>query len=490
MLFGRRLFGPLVLVGLLLAVTAPALSAQRGTYRAASPEYGLNVFLFDRPETTERDLSKVQALGFGWIKLLFPWANIEKDYKDGFNWAEADRVVAAAGAAGLNVIARLDRQPSWARKDGAHNGPPDNYQDYADFVGAFVARYAENSPIGRVHAIQVWNEPNLTREWGGALPIDGRAARDYVRLLGLAHKAAKAADPNIVVIAGSLSPTGWVGPEAMHDDRYLQAMFDAGLKGNYDVLGANANVQCPCVEHDPTAPPPRGFSPGTNTPSFYFRRVEQLRQIMVKNGDSEKQVWLMEFGWTTDRINPNYSWYATDEATKSELIVKAFRFAAQNWSPWIGVMTLWTIADPWWAATDEQVWWSITNPDGSTRPPYDRLLQASQAGELPPSSSPSPAPSGVGAETSTEVSPAAAAPPSSGSAPSGGERLRVAGTDGAGLSLRDAPSATAARIGTIAEGAVVETIGEPLQGEGRTWRQVRDPQGKEGWVAADFLVPA
>jgi hypothetical protein len=491
--FGRRvlrLLVPLVLFGLLLAFTTRELTAQRGTYRAASPEYGLNIFLFDRPETTGRDLGKVQTLGFGWIKLLFPWANIEKNSKGGYNWAEADRVVAAANAAGLKVIARLDRQPGWARADGAHNGPPDNYQDYADFVRAFVARYAESSPIGRVHAIQVWNEPNLTREWGAALPIDGKAAGDYVRLLGLAYKAAKAADPNVVVIAGSLSPTGWVGPEAMHDDRYLQAMFDAGLKGKYDVLGANANVQCPCVEHDPTAPPPPGFSPATNTPSFYFRRVEQLRQIMVANGDSEKQIWLMEFGWTTDRVNPSYSWYATDEATKSELIVKAFQFAAQNWSPWIGVMTLWTIADPWWAPSDEQVWWSITNPDGSTRPPYERLLQAVRANDLPLSSPPSTAPAATGGEPSAEnpstpVSPPATVPPSS-----AGERLRVIGTDGAGVTLRGAPSTAAERIGTVAEGAVVEAIGDAQQNEGRTWRNVRDPQAREGWVAADFLAPA
>jgi len=36
------------------------------------------------------------------------------------------------------IIARLDFQPTWARADGAMNGPPDNYQDYADFVSAFV----------------------------------------------------------------------------------------------------------------------------------------------------------------------------------------------------------------------------------------------------------------------------------------------------------------------------------------------------------------
>ena len=75
---------------------------------------------------------------------------------------------------------------------------------------------------------------------------------------------------------------------------------------------------------------------------------------MVANGDVDKQIWLMEFGWTTEKRNPDYSWYATDEKTQGDLIVSAFKFARSNWSPWIGVMTLWTIADPWWDPAKEQ----------------------------------------------------------------------------------------------------------------------------------------
>jgi hypothetical protein len=45
-------------------------------------------------------------------------------------------------------------------------------------------------------------------------------------------------------------------------------------------------------------------------------------------------------------------------------------------------MTLWTVADPTWGPNDEQVWWSVTNPDGTTRPAYDRLLQARRDGTL------------------------------------------------------------------------------------------------------------
>jgi polysaccharide biosynthesis protein PslG len=376
-----------LVIGALAAVAAIGLSAlssqapvaaapSAGGYHAGSPEYGMSVFIFGKPETTGRDLEKLQAVNFWWQKSLFRWRDIEGACKGCYDWAESDRVVRASADAGLKIIARLDFQPSWARADGAHNGPPDNYQDYADFVRAFVDRYKADSEYGTVQAVEIWNEVNLDREWGGG-PITRQTAADYVRFLSLAYQAAKAADPSVTVITAGLSPTGVSASFAQPDDVYLQWMFESGLKGNYDVLGANANVQCPCVDSAP------GSEPGFSHPSFYFRRVEQLRDIMVANGDKDKQVWLMEFGWTTDRVNPGYSWYATTEDRKAELIIRSYQFAREHWSPWIGVMTLWTVADPGWSPNDEQVWWSVTNPDGSPRPAYDRLLQARAANQLP-----------------------------------------------------------------------------------------------------------
>src|SRR5205823_8174607 len=231
-----------------------------------------------------------------------------------------------------------------------------------------------------VQAVEIWNEVNLDREWGGG-PISEASAADYVRLLKLTYAAAHGADPNITVIAAGLSPTGVSAASAQPDDVYLQFEYNQGIKGAFDVMAANANVQCPSVDADFNAPCPT--LPQANHPSFFFRRVEQLHNIMAANGDGDKQIWLMEFGWTTDKIHPSYGWYATDEATKSDLIVSAFKYAQSTWSPWIGVMALWTIADPAWGGQDEQVWWAVTNPDGTNRPAYTRLLQARSGGELP-----------------------------------------------------------------------------------------------------------
>ena len=158
----------------------------------------------------------------------------------------------------------------------------------------------------------------------------------------------------------------------------MQWLFDAGLKGgiNYDALGAHGNTQAPCVECDLNSQPAFGH------PSFYFRRVEQLRQEQVAAGDGDRQIWLLEFGWTADQIHPAYSWFAISETQKAANIIKAYQYAKANWNPWIGVMTLWTLSDPTWTPQREEYWWAISNPDGSSRLALDMVKAARLGGQI------------------------------------------------------------------------------------------------------------
>jgi hypothetical protein len=341
-----------------------------------SPDYGVHMFIYGQPSTTQRDLRLATDAGFRWQKSLFQWRAIEGAGKGQFDWTEADRVVRMSAAAGVKIIARLDFQPDWARQDHAHNGPPDDYRDYWDFVSAFATRYGTGSTIGRVHAIQVWNEPNLDREWGDQT-IGPDSAADYVRLLRGASLAAHAADPNILVLSAGLSPTGVTNGKSADDLEYLKWMYGAGLRGAFDALGVNANVQAPEVDA------PFGSLKDFPHPSFYFRRVEQMRQVMVDNGDEAKQIWFLEWGWTADTVHSAYAWFAVSEQKKAINIVEGMKFARANWSPWIGVMVLWTLANPTWNAEREEYWWAITNPDGTARDAYTRVLTARTTGVLP-----------------------------------------------------------------------------------------------------------
>jgi polysaccharide biosynthesis protein PslG len=359
--------------------TAPSVNPAGRPERAASPEYGMNVFLWGNEKTTARDLKMMTDAGFGWQKTLFQWKYIEPK-KGQFDWSEADRVVKASVASGVKIIARLDFQPDWARADKVFNGPPDNYQDFADFVTAFVTRYSSASTIGRVHAIQIWNEQNLNIEWGKRA-INQQQAADYVALLKAGYEAAKAVDPSVTVITGGVAQTGTDNDDARPDDVYVRWMYEAGAKPYFDVLGAHGHG----YKAPPTVSPDEAASNQTwgGHRFFVFRRVEDMRQIMVENGDADKQIWLLEFGWTSDTVNQAYAWHRVSEEEKGDNLVGAYKWAAQNWAPWIGVMCLWTMPDPGWGPQDEKYWWAIMNPDGTPRAAYQRLLQARKDGTLP-----------------------------------------------------------------------------------------------------------
>ena len=88
---------------------------------------------------------------------------------------------------------------------------------------------------------------------------------------------------------------------------------------------------------------------------------------MVENGDSDKRVVVLEFGWTTDnRPDSPYYWHGAGagitEAVKADYLKRAYEWARANWQPWIGLMSLIFMPDIEWTAADEQYFWAIMEP--------------------------------------------------------------------------------------------------------------------------------
>lgn len=336
--------------------------------RMHSPEYGMQVFAWWRPEVGSRDFQLVSQAGFGWAKVGFGWRDIEGE-KGHFDWSHTDPIVQMANEQKLDLVVRIDHQPSWAGGGFPTNGPPDNLQDFATFLTVLASRYQ-----GRIRAYEVWNEPNLAREWGGQIPDPG----NYAKMLQVAYRAIKQADPNAMVISAGLSPTGTWNDEARPDDWFLESLYIAMGKtsnGYFDVLGVHgAGFKSP-PERDPAEVAANKDLGGQR--AFCFRHVEDLRAIMVKYGDSNKQIALLEFGWTSDpRPDSPYNWFAVSEEVKADYFVRAYQYAKEHWSPWIGLMSLIYICDPDWKETDEQYWWAITYPgwpDFKPRPAYQAL---------------------------------------------------------------------------------------------------------------------
>ena len=332
----------------------------------ASLTYGVHTALWWDQTWAAIHLDWVRLMVFSHVKQIFPWEALEPRPGE-WDFSRADEIVGEVERRGLKLVIRLTDSPVWSHPSVAGDkeltyidAPPDNLDDFGNYCGTLAGRYA-----GRIAAYEVWNEPNLAREWGGR-PPDAVA---YVELLKVCSAAIRAADPEAIIISAGLAPTGTYTAEVTPDDLYFQAMYDAGFQHYVDVVGLHAPGYAA-----PHIGPDEAEASGSQR-FFSFRRVEDLREIMVRNGDGVHQVAILEFGWTTDieGNNPDYAWYAVDEATQAQYMVEAYQYAADHWRPWVGLMSVIYIADPAWTPDDEEYWWGITTAEGRVRPAYIEL---------------------------------------------------------------------------------------------------------------------
>ncbi len=293
--------------------------------------YGANFFLDREVEDWKRDrtVRMAREAGIVWAKQQFSWEEIEKR-KNSFDWDKSDQIVATFEKYGLQIIARLDRPPAWARKaKSIPQSPPANFDDYGDFVDAFVRRYT-----GRIHYIQIWNEPNIFPEWGDQ-PVN---PTEYVALLKIAYARAKAANPNLRVLSAPLAITlgeswspGSTQWRHMNDLQYLDAMYQAGAKDYFDILSANAFG----LRATPDDPP--------DAQRLNFQRVALARQVMERYGDANKAVWINEYGWNaspSDFPAEELMWGRVTEPQQAEYTVRGIAEGRARWL-WVGVFNIW-----------------------------------------------------------------------------------------------------------------------------------------------------
>lgn len=362
---GRRLVTPLLLAPLLALLLVglgrtPDIPTEPGpqqTVVTRAPQLAVHTRLTDEVEAwkIKQTLIMVRLMGASTIVEYFPWAYMEPR-QGRYEWDHADQVIDHAQRQGLKVVARIDYVPDWARpaQSSTRLLPDDHFDDYTRFVGAFAERYR-----GRVEAIVVWNEPNVSFEWGGR-PPDAAA---YTRLLAGAYQAAKAADPTVQVWAAALAPTLARGDEegAVSDLDYLEAMYAAGAAPYFDGLTMHA-YGWRFAADDP--PDPEVVN---------FRRVELLRDIMVAHGDGAKPAPITEAGW-----NDNPRW--TKAVRPSQRIAETVEALdlARDWE-WAPFVAVWAFRFPWpnHSYIDN---WALVDPDFTPRPIYTALAAYAASG--------------------------------------------------------------------------------------------------------------
>ena len=322
-----------------------APQAKINYYDGVTGSPGVNTFLHQEVDPAKRDkqLSMIQAAGFQWIRQPFPWFDIEVhtkgDFEDRRNephksvWEKYDNIVDLAEKHGVRVIARLDAPPRWAHQgyaDLGDFGPPADFKDYADYVDAVATRYK-----GRITYWQIWNEPNIFPEWGNQ-----RAnPEDYAKLLCAAHAHLKQIDPNNVVIAAALSPTigqdggGYPGG-GLSDLIFMQRMYQAGAGACFDIAATQGYGLFSGPQDHRTHPLTTNVA-----------RHMLIRDIMVRNGDEHKPIWLAEANWNAPTASPDqiagYGMFGlTSLEDQARYVPQLYERAKRDW-PWVGVIAVW-----------------------------------------------------------------------------------------------------------------------------------------------------
>ena len=360
-------------LSMITATTTPARAATTGTLDGVPIGWsggGELPWLSDAD--LARELDVYAAAGGTWLRIDVDWSIIEST-KGRYSWSNTDRVVAAAAARGLSVLAILTYTPTWATTAGTTHAPPTSAADYARFAAVAATRYA-----GRIAAYEIWNEPNNPLFWAPGANVAG-----YVTLLKAAYPAVKTADPDAIVLGGSLSPGtdggGWISPVT-----FTNGMYASGAGPFMDALSVHP-YSYPALPSDPT-------TASWNT----FYRVKNLRTIMVNNGDSAKRIWLTEFGAPTGTASS-----AVTEARQAQIIADGFAFARTL--PYAGPLFVYSGRDRGTDTADREQMFGVLHRDFSEKPAMAAVRAAALA-PAPATSSPAPAP------TTTSPAPTTSSP--------------------------------------------------------------------------------
>jgi hypothetical protein len=356
-----------------------ALDANAAIQYADVNPFGINVFLEQEAEPAKRAQAVQMAAdaGYRWLRQEFPWEDIEIHAKGDFEdrrhepyrsaWDKYDQIVELAEQNGMELIVRLSNPPGWTRAvgEGENNvdtfAPPDNVQDYADFVTAVAERYA-----GRVQYYQLWNEPNIYPEWGsGAISPEG-----YVALLKAGAEALRAADPDAKIILGALASTINLQPadappgNSLNDLLFLQRVYDAGAAPYFDIVAMQGYGLYSGPTDDRLHPRVINIS-----------RHKFIRDLMVKNGDAAKPIWIAEMNWNAapEDVEPRYGRVTLEQ--QARYLPLAYARVLEDW-PWIGVAATWYLkraTDVWETNRQPEAYFRLLAPDFTPQPVYDSM---------------------------------------------------------------------------------------------------------------------
>ena len=236
-------------------------------------------------------------------------------------------------------------------------GNKDQMGDFENYTNQFAAYLGQVAALGP-DAIEVWNEPNIDREWPNGTVNGGR----YTTMLSKAYNAIKAANANVLVISAAPAPTGYFGGgcrnEGCDDNIFIQQMAQSGAVNYMDCIGAHYNEGI--ISPDNRSGDPRG--------SHYSRYFFGMLDLYYNTFGGARKVCWTELGYLTPEgygtLPSNFAWaQSTTVGQHAEWLGRAV--ALSRSSGRVRLMIIWNVDFTGVFGADPQGGYAIVRPDGS-----------------------------------------------------------------------------------------------------------------------------
>ncbi|MCW8132483.1 MAG: cellulase family glycosylhydrolase [Planctomycetota bacterium] len=243
-------------------------------------------------------LEGVKKSGATYIRRGFYWQSIEKE-KGVYNFSEYDELLKEADARGLRVLGVLfgnnpvheDDKRGGVQTEAGRKG-------FAAF-GAALAKHFK----GRGILWEIWNEPNTKTFWRGDVKAGNNTefATEYTALVKETVAAMQAEDPEVFVMAGSVSCL-WEPSFHWTDACFEQGILKSGIKA-WSVH-------------------PYGFQ----LPEQHLGGYAKVRELLAKHGAPDFPMINSERGFAITKAKEGWSGGPEDKAQT----LQAWHFARQT----------------------------------------------------------------------------------------------------------------------------------------------------------------
>ncbi|MBL8120632.1 MAG: hypothetical protein JNJ78_24125, partial [Anaerolineae bacterium] len=207
------------------------------------------------------------------------------------------------------------------------NGGDGYVQQFASFAGGVAALGPD--------AIEIWNEPNIDREW----PAGNISGAAYANLLRASYGAIKGANGGVMVISAAPAPTGAEAAfpgRVVNDDNWIRQMIDAGALQWMDCLGAHYNEGI-------VAPTQTSGDPRDN---YYTRYFQSMLDVYWGLVGGQKPICWTELGFLTPEgygsLDPFFGWASnTTVAQQAAWLAQAAALSSQSGR--VRLMIVWNV---------------------------------------------------------------------------------------------------------------------------------------------------